>query len=74
MSTLQKTSNKRKEKDVMRLLVSSYEVTVIDEKKNTEFIVKFCGPKDSAYEGVPNSVDNLGCLASESHSSRVVPI
>ena len=44
--------NKRKEKDVMKLLVSDYQVQVINEALNNEFIVKFCGPKDSPYEGV----------------------
>ena len=44
--------NKRKEKDVMKLLVSDYEVQVVNEVLNNEFIVKFSGPKDSPYEGV----------------------
>jgi ubiquitin-conjugating enzyme E2 H len=45
-------NNKRKEKDVMKLLVSDYDVQSVNENTNTEFIVKFPGPKDSAYEGV----------------------
>ena len=44
--------NKRKEKDVMKLLVSDYKVQVVNEALNNEFIVKFIGPKDSPYEGV----------------------
>ena len=45
-------ANKRKEKDVMKLLVSDYEVEQVNEITNQEFIVKFYGPKDSHYEGV----------------------
>jgi ubiquitin-conjugating enzyme E2 H len=44
--------NKRKEKDVMKLLVSEYEVQNVNENTNNEFLVKFHGPKESAYEGV----------------------
>ena len=44
--------NKRKEKDVMKLLISDFQVQVINEHLNNEFIVKFLGPKDSPYEGV----------------------
>ena len=46
------TANKRREKDVMKLLVSEYEVTLTNEQSNSEFVVKFFGPKDSPYEGV----------------------
>ena len=46
------STNKRKEKDVMKLLVSEYEVQIVNEATNNEFVVKFCGPKDSPYEGV----------------------
>ena len=46
------TTNKRREKDVMKLLVSDYEVEQVNEVTNNEFIVKFRGPKDSHYEGV----------------------
>jgi ubiquitin-conjugating enzyme E2 H len=45
-------ANKRREKDVMKLLVSDYDVQTINENTNSEFIVKFSGPKESAYEGV----------------------
>lgn len=44
--------NKRREKDIMKLLVSEYDVHVVNEATNSEFIVKFNGPKDSPYEGV----------------------
>ncbi len=46
------TANKRKEKDVMKLLVSDYEVQTMDENRNNELLVKFLGPKESPYEGV----------------------
>jgi len=41
--------NKRKEVDIMKLMMSDYEVTMADDSV-TEFVVKFKGPKDSAYE------------------------
>jgi ubiquitin-conjugating enzyme E2 H len=44
--------NKRKEKDVMKLLVSEYEVQQVNENSTNEFIIKFHGPKESIYEGV----------------------
>lgn len=46
------STNKRKEKDVMKLLVSDYDVTILNDNSNSEFVVKFFGPKDSPYEGV----------------------
>ena len=46
------SANKRREKDVMKLLVSEYEVTLVNEASTSEFIVKFQGPKESPYEGV----------------------
>ena len=45
-------TNKRREKDVMKLLVSEYEVMLINEASTSEFLVKFIGPKESPYEGV----------------------
>lgn len=45
-------SNKRKERDLMKLMMSNYEVTIADEEKKFDFYVVFPGPKDSAYEGV----------------------
>ena len=48
-STIQ--ANKRREKDVMKLILSRYEVALVNDKTN-ELFVKFAGPKDSPYEGV----------------------
>ena len=48
----QSITNKRKEKDVVKLLVSEFEVTVQDEVSNNEFLIKMNGPKNSPYEGV----------------------
>ena len=45
-------NNKRREKDVMKLLVSDYEVVMASEDSNNEFFVKFNGPKESPYEEV----------------------
>ena len=47
-------NNKRKQKDIMNLMMSKYDV-VMEEDKQNEFNVVFCGPKDSEYEGV-NSI------------------
>ena len=44
-------ANKRKQKDLMSLMLSKYDVTVEDEKSD-EFFVVFAGPKDTCYEGV----------------------
>lgn len=41
---------RRKDKDVMKLLMSDYKVTPFTSS-NREFLVKFHGPKDSLYEG-----------------------
>ena len=51
---MQSTVNKRRDKDVMKLLVSEYEVEMANENSNAEFFVKFHGPKESPYEGVGN--------------------
>jgi hypothetical protein len=45
-------SNKRKERDLMKLMMSNYEVTLTDEGNQNDFYVLFKGPSDSAYEGV----------------------
>jgi hypothetical protein len=45
-------NNKRKERDLMKLMMSDYEVTIPEEEKKFDFYVKFKGPKDSAYEEV----------------------
>ena len=44
-------ANKRKEKDVMKLLTSDYEIE-IKEDNMSEFTVILDGPPDSPYEGV----------------------
>lgn len=36
----------------MKLLVSDYEVKMSSEDSNSEFLVKFAGPKDSPYQEV----------------------
>ncbi len=41
----------RKQKDLMKLMLSKYDVKIEGEKEN-EFLVVFVGPKDSPYEGV----------------------
>ena len=46
------STNKRRDKDVMKLLVSDYDVHLPNENNMSEFIVKFVGPQDSPYEGV----------------------
>ena len=45
------TKNTRKERDVMKLLMSNYEVTITDENNHNDFYVLFSGPSDSPYEG-----------------------
>ena len=45
-------SNKRKERDLMKLMMSNYEVTMADENNRNDFYVVFEGPKDSHYQGV----------------------
>ena len=44
-------ANKRKEKDVMKLLTSDYDIE-IKEDNMSEFTVILDGPPDSPYEGV----------------------
>jgi len=41
--------NKRKEVDLMKLMMSDYKVTMADDSV-TEFVVRFNGPKESPYE------------------------
>ena len=36
----------------MKLLVSEYDVTIMNEKTKNEFVVKLRGPINSIYEGV----------------------
>lgn len=42
---------KRREMDVMKLMMSDYEVQLADENSISEFYVKFFGPKETPYEG-----------------------
>ena len=49
-------NNKRKEKDLMKLMMSNYEVTLTDENNNNDFYVIFYGPKDTPYEEVNNNI------------------
>jgi hypothetical protein len=44
--------HKRRTKDVTRIMVSGYDVELVDEDRMGEFIVKFKGPEDSLYAGV----------------------
>lgn len=49
----QAAANKRKEKDVMKLMMSGkFEVNLLNEDNTSEFEVMFNGPIDSPYEGV----------------------
>lgn len=43
-------TKKRMEKDVMKLILSDYDILIKDENKMNEFSVVFKGPKDSPYE------------------------
>lgn len=48
-------NNKRREKDVMKLMMSGkFKVSLENENSTKEFEVLFDGPKDSPYEGVSN--------------------
>ena len=46
------TSNMRRDRDMMKLMMGNYEVSQIDDKNQYDFHVLFRGPKESAYEGV----------------------
>ena len=43
---------KRRDRDLMKLMMSDYKVYIPDEKNNCDFYVTFYGPKESPYEGV----------------------
>lgn len=46
----QAASNKRKEKDVMKLIMSGkFEVRLLNEDSTSEFEVMFKGPEESSY-------------------------
>ncbi|KAA8491135.1 Ubiquitin-conjugating enzyme E2 5 [Porphyridium purpureum] len=42
---------KRREMDLMKLMMADYDVVMCDEDRVGEFYVKFHGPKDTPYEG-----------------------
>eukprot|EP01132_Coremiostelium_polycephalum_P005129 gene5129-6386_t len=42
--------NRRRDLDLTKLMMSDYEVTMAGDSM-TEFYVKFCGPKESPYDG-----------------------
>lgn len=49
----QAANHKRREKDVMKLMMcGKFSVNLTHEDNTQEFEVLFDGPKDSAYEGV----------------------
>jgi hypothetical protein len=63
----------------MRLLVSSYDVKVVNDEKNNEFIIKMHGPQDSPYQGVRfplliNLINRIGSVARKSNAARPVSL
>ena len=66
---------KRKERDLMKLRLSNYEVNVPNEQNLSEFYVNFSGPKESAYEGVRLVILLiLGSVENSCYSSGELPI
>jgi len=56
----QAASNKRKEKDVMKLMMSGkFEVRLLNEDSTSEFEVMFKGPEESSYQGVSLVIKHL---------------
>ena len=56
----QAASNKRKEKDVMKLMMSGkFEVRLLNEDSTSEFEVMFKGPEGSSYQGVSFEIKHL---------------
>jgi ubiquitin-protein ligase len=52
-NSTQQANNKRREKDVMKLMMSGkFDVQLVNEESTQEFDVLFEGPADSHYEGV----------------------
>jgi ubiquitin-protein ligase len=45
-------ANKRKERDLMKLMMSNFDVHLTDENNRNDLFVIFKGPKDSPYENV----------------------
>jgi len=44
-------SNKRRHQDIMKLMMSDYEVHIPDDTVAHDFVVKFRGPTETPYEG-----------------------
>lgn len=49
--TSMSSPGRRREMDIMKLVMADYEVEMANEDSNAEFYVKFRGPKDTPYEG-----------------------
>ena len=65
MQNNQLANIKRREKDVMKLMMSDkYRVKLTNDESTNEFEVLFEGPKESMYEGVSNIVLNKINIAS----------
>ena len=45
-------NQKRRQKDVMKILVSGHKAEIVNEQRMDELVVDFHGPKDSPYVGV----------------------
>lgn len=84
------STNKRKERDLMKLMMSNYDVHLTDENNTNDLHVIFKGPKDSPYEGVNNTefesflikfnffstneIMNIGNLESSCYDSRSISL
>ncbi len=53
------SANKRKERDLMKLMMSNYDVHLTNENNPNDLYVIFKGPKDSPYEGVKIIFDSF---------------
>lgn len=51
MASLTVSSSKRRHGDMMKLMMSNYDVSIPDESQMLDFFVKFDGPADTPYEG-----------------------
>ena len=60
----------------MKLLVSEYEVTLVNDSSHNEFFVKLNGPVNSPYEGVSTSLfdKDVGPLDSPSALTGTIPV
>ncbi len=57
-------ANRRRDKDVMKLMASKYTYELPDENKMNEIIVNFPGPEDSPYKDVSNFLTIAALFAS----------